>query len=147
MITISRLYDDYDTAARAVADLERAGIPHDDISIIANNAEGWYDDDGSRTRRIDRDADGTDDRVEGAATGAGIGATRRRRRRPARRPRIDGDTRAGSGRRCRMACLDGACGSGGRRYRRTDRRADAIRASAKTRLTPTPKACAAAARW
>jgi hypothetical protein len=76
MITISRLYDDYDTAARAVADLERAGIPNDDISIIANNAEGWYDRDGSRTtRRIDRDADGTDDRVEGAATGAGIGAT------------------------------------------------------------------------
>jgi hypothetical protein len=76
MITISRLYDDYDTAARAVADLERAGLASTDISIIANNAEGWYDDDrSSATRRVDRDADGTDDRVEGAATGAGIGAT------------------------------------------------------------------------
>ena len=29
MITISRLYDDYDTAARAVDELERAGIPHE----------------------------------------------------------------------------------------------------------------------
>ena len=77
MITISRLYDDYETAARVVGDLERAGIPHADISIIANNAEGWYDrgTTGSTTRRIDRDADGVDDRAEGAAAGAGIGAT------------------------------------------------------------------------
>src|SRR5215207_1772363 len=73
MATISRLYKDYDTGARVVAELERAGIPHDDISIIANNDSGWFDRDGSK--RIDRDADGTDDRAEGAATGAGIGAT------------------------------------------------------------------------
>ena len=75
MITISRLYDDYDTAARVVGELERAGIPHSDVSIIANNAEGWYDRDGTMHRRVDRDADGTDDRVEGAAAGGGIGAT------------------------------------------------------------------------
>src|SRR5215204_3124259 len=73
MITISRLYKDYETGSRVVAELERAGIPHDDISIIANNDSGWFDRDGSK--RIDRDADGTDDRAEGAATGAGIGAT------------------------------------------------------------------------
>jgi len=72
MATISRLYKDYDTGARVVAELERSGIPHSDISIIANNDRGWFDRDGSK--RIDRDADGTDDRVEGAATGAGIGA-------------------------------------------------------------------------
>jgi len=78
MITISRLYDDYDVASRVVADLERAGIPHDDISIVASNAEGWYDRDrtGSRVDPAhDRDHDGRDDRAEGAATGAGIGAT------------------------------------------------------------------------
>src|SRR4051794_23333034 len=78
MITISRLYDDYDTAARVVADLERAGVPHDDVSIVASNAEGWYDRDrtGDRTTsRVDRDHDGRDDRAEGAAAGAGIGAT------------------------------------------------------------------------
>jgi hypothetical protein len=82
MITISRLYDNYDTAARAVAELERAGIPHSDISIIANNADGWYDRDHSIVRttvrtsgKVDRDRDGVDDRAEGAAAGAGIGAT------------------------------------------------------------------------
>lgn len=73
MATISRLYKDYDTGARVVAELERAGIPHSDISIIANNESGRFDRDGSK--RIDRDADGTDDRAEGAAAGAGIGAT------------------------------------------------------------------------
>jgi hypothetical protein len=77
MITISRLYDNYDEASRAVAELERAGVPHSDISIIANNAERWYDRDRGVTRtsgKVDRDLDGVDDRAEGAATGAGIGA-------------------------------------------------------------------------
>ena len=82
MITISRLYDNYDAASRAVTELERAGIPHSDISIIANNADGWYDRDHSIVRttvrtsdKVDRDRDGVDDRAEGAAAGAGIGAT------------------------------------------------------------------------
>ncbi|MGD9614312.1 MAG: hypothetical protein AB7H90_07370 [Alphaproteobacteria bacterium] len=74
MITISRLYDDYETASRAVGELERAGVPHSDISIIASNAEGWYDRDRT-TSGPDRDRDGRDDRAEGAAAGAGIGAT------------------------------------------------------------------------
>ena len=73
MTTISRLYKDYDTGARVVAELERSGIPHDDISIIANKEGGGFARDGSK--RVDRDADDTDDRAEGAATGAGIGAT------------------------------------------------------------------------
>src|ERR1700758_4552472 len=73
MATISRLYKDYDTGARVVAELEHFGIPHTDISIIANNDTGWFD--RNRSTRIDRDADGTDDRAEGAAAGAGIGAT------------------------------------------------------------------------
>ena len=73
MAAISRLYKDHDTGARVVAELERSGIPHSDISIISNNDSGWFDRDGSK--RIDRDADGRDDRAEGAAAGAGIGAT------------------------------------------------------------------------
>jgi len=73
MATISRLYKHYDTGARVVAELEHFGIPHTDISIIANNDTGWFD--RNRSTRIDRDADGTDDRAEGAAAGAGIGAT------------------------------------------------------------------------
>ena len=39
---ITRLFDTYDHAAQAVADLETAGIAHADISIIANNADGRY---------------------------------------------------------------------------------------------------------
>jgi len=71
-VTISALYDDYADARSAVTDLERAGVPSDDISIVANNAEGWYGRD--RTDIVDRDRDGRDDRAEGAAAGAGIGA-------------------------------------------------------------------------
>ncbi|MBR1167284.1 hypothetical protein ACNJYD_12300 [Bradyrhizobium sp. DASA03005] len=69
--TISRLYDNYADAERAVARLESAGVPHSDISLVANNSDNWY---GSRSGKVDRDRDGVDDRAEGAGTGAGIGA-------------------------------------------------------------------------
>jgi hypothetical protein len=79
-VTISRLYDDYTTASRAVQDLEAAGVPHKDVSLVASNADNWYAGKPGAERatpggKIDRDRDGTDDRAEGAATGAGIGAT------------------------------------------------------------------------
>ncbi|WP_128926943.1 general stress protein [Bradyrhizobium guangxiense] len=70
-ITISRLYDNYADAERAVTRLESAGVPHSDISIVANNSDNWY---GSSRGKVDRDRDGVDDRAEGAGTGAGIGA-------------------------------------------------------------------------
>lgn len=69
-VTISRLYDNYADAQRAVTSLEAAGVPHSDLSIVANNSDNWYD----QNKKIDRDGDGTDDRAEGAATGAGVGA-------------------------------------------------------------------------
>jgi hypothetical protein len=69
-VTISRLYDNYADAQRAVTGLEAAGVPHSDISIVANNSDNWYGAD----RKVDRDADGVDDRAEGAGKGAGIGA-------------------------------------------------------------------------
>jgi len=75
MITISRLYDDYNIAARTYNDLDRAGISKSDISIVASNADGWYDENAREPGRIDTDGDGVDDRTEGAATGAGIGGT------------------------------------------------------------------------
>mgnify|MGYP001134992387 CR=1 FL=1 len=59
-ITISRLYDNYSDAQRAVSGLEAAGIPHSDLSIVANNSDNWYGAD----KKIDRDRDGTDDRAE-----------------------------------------------------------------------------------
>src|SRR3954463_11204417 len=68
-ITISRLYDNYSDAQNAVQGLEAAGVPHSDISIVANNSDHWYD-----SKKVDRDGDGVDDRAEGAGTGAGIGA-------------------------------------------------------------------------
>src|SRR5436189_2519927 len=68
-VTISRLYDNYSNAQRAVGRLESAGVPHSDISIVANNSDGWFSAD-----KKDRDRDGVDDRAESAGKGAGIGA-------------------------------------------------------------------------
>ena len=75
-VTISRLYDDYSAASLAVQDLEAAGLPPGEISIIANNADNWYGGDRARKRtdRVDRDPNGTTGRAEGAEAGAGIGA-------------------------------------------------------------------------
>jgi uncharacterized membrane protein len=56
---LSRLYDTDDDAQRVVADLKRAGIPDDDISLIANSG------DGSETMA---------DTSEATSTGAGLGA-------------------------------------------------------------------------
>ena len=82
-VTISRLYDTYAAAVEAVRQLEAAGVPHGDVSIVSNNSDNWYSADSTvgasptrslRTDRVDRDGDGRDDRVEGAGTGAGLGA-------------------------------------------------------------------------
>ena len=43
--TISRLYNSYADAKEAVRNLEAAGVPHNDISIIASNADKWYSSD------------------------------------------------------------------------------------------------------
>jgi hypothetical protein len=69
-VTISRLYDTYADAQAAVRGLEAAGVPHSDISIVANNSDNWFGTD----KKVDRDGDGVDDRAEGAGKGAGIGA-------------------------------------------------------------------------
>jgi hypothetical protein len=69
--TINRLYDDRQAAHRAVRDLEAAGIPSKDISIVSSNADGSY---SKASRKVDRDNDDVDDRAEGAGVGAGIGA-------------------------------------------------------------------------
>ena len=75
-VTVSRLYDDPNAAHRAVMDLEAAGIPSDDISLVASNADSSYiaGKDKRVTRKVDRDLDNVDDRAEGAGAGAGIGA-------------------------------------------------------------------------
>lgn len=57
MRTVTGLFDDYEDARRAVDELEAAGVPSDDISIVSNNVAG------------DRSY-----AAEGAGTGAGAGA-------------------------------------------------------------------------
>jgi hypothetical protein len=69
---ISRLYPTYERAQEAVRSLEAAGVPHSDISIVANNSDNWYS--NGKDGKVDRDRNGTDDRAEGAGTGAGVGA-------------------------------------------------------------------------
>ena len=69
-VTISRLYDNHNDAQQAVRRLESAGVPHSDISLVANNSDSWFNTD----KKVDRDHDGVDDRAEGAGKGAGIGA-------------------------------------------------------------------------
>jgi hypothetical protein len=59
MRTVTGLFDDYADARSAVNELESAGVPSDDITIVSNNG---------------RDQDNASDAAEGAGTGAGIGA-------------------------------------------------------------------------
>ncbi len=65
--TVTALYDTYDSAAAAANALEAAGIPADDISIIASNADNRHADD-----RYNRDH--ASNAAEDAGKGAGIGA-------------------------------------------------------------------------
>lgn len=61
MKTITGLFDTYGDAEAAVSNLEAAGIPSTDISIVSNNGDARHKEDGA-------------DAAEGAGTGAGIGA-------------------------------------------------------------------------
>ncbi|MBL0375480.1 hypothetical protein JJB09_26080 [Rhizobium sp. KVB221] len=60
MKTVTGLFDYYDDARRAASKLEGIGIPKDNISVLANNADGTFDADSNA--------------AEGAGTGAGLGA-------------------------------------------------------------------------
>jgi hypothetical protein len=63
--TISALFDTYAAASSAVSALEAAGIPHSDISIVANNSENWH--------KGDKASDAADDAGKGAGIGAAVG--------------------------------------------------------------------------
>jgi len=69
MRTITALFDTYEHAASAVRSLKDAGVPGDDISLVANNANGQirgYDEHHNET------SPGKGAGL-GAATGAGVG--------------------------------------------------------------------------
>lgn len=70
--TIARLYDSHADAVEVVQQLEASGVPHSDISLVANDTEGRLADarsSGAATGMTSGDPD------QGAATGAGTGAT------------------------------------------------------------------------
>jgi uncharacterized membrane protein len=76
MVTLSRLFPDAATARSVVDELKAAGLPEDDIGVIApsrsipmENADVENADDV-----IDRDRDGEDDRAQMVNKSAGIGA-------------------------------------------------------------------------
>ena len=69
MQTMTRLYDDHADATAAVEQLEAAGVPQSDISLVSNDAEGRYADGGDGTGMTSGDP------AQGAGTGAGTGAS------------------------------------------------------------------------
>ena len=66
--TFTGLFDRYDDAQRAVKDLEAAGVPHRDISIVASNAHGEHRGTSDAAAR-----DTGDEASKGASVGATVG--------------------------------------------------------------------------
>ena len=70
MQTFTRLYDDHDDAVHIVQALEQAGIPHADVSLVANNVDARHGADGTSRNGL---TSGDPEQV--ASTGGGTGAT------------------------------------------------------------------------
>jgi hypothetical protein len=80
MKTVTRLFDSHTEALRALDDLERAGVDHDDISLVSNNTDNWHaghthsgDAPGAGGPLGDRNGDGENDVADGAGKGATTG--------------------------------------------------------------------------
>ena len=78
--TITRLFDSHTEALSAVEALERAGVDHNKISLVSNNADNWHDGHkhsggapGAGGLLGDRNGDGESDVAEGAGKGATTG--------------------------------------------------------------------------
>ena len=67
--TITRLFDDYSDATAAMHELERIGVPHDDLSIMANDESRRARGDGSDADDVNDDGDVS----RGVSTGAVLG--------------------------------------------------------------------------
>jgi hypothetical protein len=63
--TVTALYDSYAAASNAVRELEALGVPHSDISIVANNSDNWHK--GDKAENAAKDAS------KGAGVGAAVG--------------------------------------------------------------------------
>lgn len=67
---ITRMFDSYDEASSAVRELEASGVPHSDISIVANNADNRMT---TTTGTDTMSATDPDAPATGAGTGASVG--------------------------------------------------------------------------
>jgi hypothetical protein len=72
--TVTRLFNTHVEAMDAVTDLEAAGIPHDDISLIASNADGWHEGHHHHADHVAGESDTAEGAGKGATTGGLIGA-------------------------------------------------------------------------
>ncbi len=70
--TITRLFDDYADATNALHDLERLGVPHSHVSIVANNADGAHGAHGTGDTTLG-DVNDHGDVSRGVSTGAAVG--------------------------------------------------------------------------
>jgi len=74
---VTRLFDSHTEALAAVEALEGAGIGHDRVSLIANNAEKWHAHEGGKAADASTMSDGDDEHDDNeTAEGATEGATR-----------------------------------------------------------------------
>ena len=71
--TITRLFDNYSDATAAVRELEQLGIRHDDLSIVASNADQHHGDHGTRGDGDLDDVNDHGDVTRGTSTGALLG--------------------------------------------------------------------------
>lgn len=77
--TVTRLFDSHTEALSAVSELERAGVDHDKISLVSNNADNWHEGHkhpGGHSAGGplgDRNGDGENDVADGAGKGATTG--------------------------------------------------------------------------
>ena len=138
---ISRLYNSYDRASQAVRDLEAAGVPHSDISIVANNSDDWYSKNGG-AKRVDRDVMGSTTAPK-VRVKAPVSARRRRHRGSARGSRPSCHSRRRPGRRGGLArCYGRRCG----RWRNDGRHCRCTHAGRCQRRRRTP-VCGRCAPW
>jgi hypothetical protein len=70
---ITRLFDTYEHASLAVTELEQNGIPHDSISLVANNADDRHASAVPMHDASTHDASTHDTAANGAGTGATLG--------------------------------------------------------------------------
>ncbi|MEP6968482.1 MAG: hypothetical protein ABI906_10420 [Pseudomonadota bacterium] len=71
--TVTRLFDNFADAKAAVAELERMGVPHSDISIVASNADGAHGRGHQAASNDEKAREAGEDAGKGASIGGVLG--------------------------------------------------------------------------